>query len=115
MALHKPLEKEIQSLLLQYLKLHGVLCWRQNQGAMSGEYHGKRRFLRFASMPGISDILAVLPGGTFLAVEVKREGNKPTPEQTAFLDRVRLSGGVAGVCRSLADLEQLLQEAGVTL
>lgn len=115
--MNKPLEKDTQKLLLQWLRLHGVdCCWRQNQGGMKASYNGKERLLRFASMPGISDILAVLPpDGVLLAIEVKREGNKPTVEQQQFLDSVRKSGGVAGVCTSLADLEALLEAAGVRL
>jgi hypothetical protein len=31
---------------LTWLRLHGVFCWRQNQGAIGGEYKGKRRLWR---------------------------------------------------------------------
>jgi hypothetical protein len=105
-------EADILQACLTWLKLHGVFCWRQNQGAISGEYNGKRRFLRFASMAGISDIVGLLPpSGRLLAVECKRPGRKPTPEQDTFLAIVRQSGGV-GVCvHSLAELEQALAAA----
>lgn len=98
---------------LQWLQLHRVLCWRQNQGAISGVHNGKRRFLRFTSMSGVSDILGVLPPtGRMLAVECKLPGRQPTLEQAAFLDMVRQAGGVAICAHSLEELEQALRAAG---
>lgn len=104
-------EKEADILrdCLTWLKLHGVFCWRQNQGAITGEHNGKRRFLRFTSQTGISDILGLLaPTGRLLAVECKRPGRKPTAEQAVFLDVVRQSGGVACCVHSIGELEQAL-------
>jgi len=91
-----------------WLRLHGVFCWRQNQGAIGGEYKGKQRFLRFTSVDGVSDILGVLRlQGLSLALEVKRPGRRPTPKQEAFLATVREHGGI-GVCvQSVAELEQM--------
>src|SRR5262245_65101357 len=95
-------EADILRTCLAWLQLHGVFCWRQNQGAITGMHNGKRRFLRFTSQTGISDILGMLPpSGRLLAVECKRPGRQPTPEQAAFLDVVRQCGGVALCVRSL--------------
>ncbi len=106
-------ESDILRDCLTWLKLHGVFCWRQNQGAITGQHNGKRRFLRFTSMTGVSDILGILPpSGRLLALECKRPGRKPTPEQEMFLDVVRQNGGVAFCVRSLADLEEGLMAAG---
>ncbi|MBY0525548.1 MAG: VRR-NUC domain-containing protein [Gemmataceae bacterium] len=103
-------EADILRDCLTWLKLHGVFCWRQNQGAIAGEYNGKRRFLRFTSMAGVSDILGVLPPtGRLLAIECKRPGRKPTPEQEAFLDIVRHCGGVAFCVHSTIELEEALR------
>lgn len=102
-------EADILRTCLDWLKLHGVFCWRQNQGAITGEHNGKRRFLRFTTMDGVSDILGVLPPtGRMLAVECKRPGRKPTPEQEAFMSIVRGCGGVAFCVHSLAELEESL-------
>ncbi len=47
--------------------------------------------------------------GNLLAVEVKRIGAKPRPEQAAFLERVNELGGV-GVCvHSVGELEARLR------
>ncbi len=112
--MREPREADVLRDCLLWLKWHGVYCWRQNQGAISGEHNGKRRFLRFTSLPGISDILGILPpSGRLLAVECKRPGNKPTPEQAAFLDIVRQSGGVAICVHSVEELEQALAESSI--
>jgi hypothetical protein len=101
-------ESDIVRNCLTWLRLHGVFCWRQNQGAIGGEYKGKRRFLRFTSVAGVSDILGVLrPQGLLLALEVKRPGHRPTIEQEAFLATVRDHGGIGACVQSVAELEQM--------
>lgn len=107
-----PLEKDIQKAIKQFLELKGCFVIRVNSGAMTGEYKGKRRFVRFASEPGVSDLVGMLPDGRFLAVEVKRVGNKATPEQQSFIDRVNQQGGLAFVARSIEDAETALQLEG---
>lgn len=100
-------EADILRECLFWLKLHGAFCWRQNQGAISGEHNGKRRFLRFTSMEGVSDILGVLkPSGRLLAVECKRPGKHPTVEQAAFLEMIRQFGGVAFCAHGIDELER---------
>lgn len=109
----EPLEKDIQKDILQYLHIRGFVAWRQNQGAASGEHNGKKRFFRFCSMPGISDVLGIIPPeGLFLAVEVKRPGKKPSLEQQMFLDTVRLAGGIAIVATSVDDVIHELERRG---
>lgn len=56
---------------------------------------------------GISDRLAVLPNGMFLAVEVKAPGKVPTPLQEKFLQNVRNSWGFAFVVDGEAALKRL--------
>jgi len=107
--MREPLEQDILRVCLEYLKLRGVCCWRQNQGSVAGEHKGRRRFLRFASADGISDIIGLLPpGGRLLAVEVKRPGKQPTATQQAFLDAIGRNGGLAVCVHSLAELEAAL-------
>jgi hypothetical protein len=57
---------------------------------------------------GSSDLIGITATGRFLAIEVKRPGNKPTPEQRAFIAFVRSFGGVAGVCHSVEEFVELL-------
>ena len=88
-------ESAILKSCLARLDALGAFVWRQNQGAMTGEHKGKRRFMRFAGADGISDIIGVLPDGRMIAVECKRPGGKATVRQRAFLQRVAACGGCA--------------------
>jgi hypothetical protein len=102
-------EQDLVNACLMLLKLRGALAWRQNQGALTGTRGGKRLFVRFATMPGISDILAVLPpSGRLAAIECKVGRNKPTPQQAAFLAAVEAAGGIAAVVYDVGELARLL-------
>lgn len=43
---------------------------------------------------GVPDLLCCV-GGRFLAVEIKREGGRPTPLQLYTIDKIKNAGGVA--------------------
>jgi len=68
-----------------------------------------------ANKAGVADIIACVPYqnttqdgitfGYFIAVEVKRKGNKPTKLQQHHLNLVKNSGGVAFVAYSVLDVE----------
>jgi hypothetical protein len=90
---------------LTLLRLRGVMAWRQNVGAAKLD----RRFVRFGA-PGVSDILGVLKGGRFLAVECKAGKSRPTDAQAAFLAGVEAAGGVAVVVRDVRELQAILDE-----
>lgn len=99
-----PLEREIQASILEYLHVKKIFCWRNNSGVnflQNGQ--GKFRAIRIG-LPGSSDILGVMPDGRFLAIEVKRPGKKPTPEQEAFLHEIASRGGVAFVACSIDEV-----------
>jgi hypothetical protein len=114
-TLPKPLEKETQAQILRYLQtVRRIKAWRQNQGAVKVPAQGgaKGRFFRMASAKGISDIIGLLPPhGRFLAIEVKRLGEHPTPDQQAFLDGVNAAGGLGFVARSIEDVGRELDAA----
>jgi hypothetical protein len=110
-------ESDVLAACLQYLALKGVYAWRQNQGAIPLKAGGYRKFV---GLRGVADILGILSQqvtvagegkvrfGNLLAVEVKRPGEKPRPDQSAFLARVNELGGV-GVCvHSVRELEERL-------
>jgi hypothetical protein len=52
---------------------------------------------------GFSDIMAVLPGGRVVFIEVKSDKGKPSTEQTQFINKMRGLGAFAGVARSVDD------------
>lgn len=54
-----------------------------------------------ATERGVSDLL-VCYRGVFIACELKAIGGTPSPQQIKFINKVRASGGVGGVCDNLA-------------
>ncbi|HAR38053.1 MAG TPA: VRR-NUC domain-containing protein [Porphyromonadaceae bacterium] len=105
----KTRESGMYTPILEYLRLRGVRAWRNNTGAVEREYKGKKRFIRFG-YPGMSDIVGILPGGRFLAIEVKREGEKPTPKQQVFLAMVNGAGGLGFVAHEVSDVIFVLEK-----
>ena len=61
---------------------------------------------------GVSDILGVLPGGRFLALEVKTAKGKLTPAQADFLQSVAGGGGLAFMAQSAEEVRTRLAEEG---
>ena len=80
---------------LDYLAARKIFAWRANSGAATAVYKGKKRFIRFAGVKGLSDIIGILPDGRFLAIELKAPGKKPTAEQWEFIQRINMNAGVA--------------------
>ena len=94
---------------LDYLKIRGILAWRNNTGAVMEKGNGKQRFIRYG-FPGSSDIIGIYRG-RFLAVECKSDTGRVSALQHDFLNRISDAGGIAIVARSIADLEAGLREA----
>lgn len=90
----RPNEKQIQDTIINWLLLNQIYAWRNNTGMATYETKGKKRAVRYGKT-GSADILGILPDGRFLAIEVKRPGNKPTELQQQFLDDIVDRGGVA--------------------
>ena len=62
----------------------------------------------FHGLPkGFADIMAIFPGPRIAFIECKIKGNTPTPEQAAFLERMRGMGCMAGVAFSVDDALQI--------
>jgi hypothetical protein len=108
----KQTENDIKNACLAWLRLHGFIAIRVNNGAVTGEHNGKTRFLRFTDTPGVADILACSPKGRFVAVECKAPGKKKNLSltQQSFLDNIRDAGGIAIVAESIDDLLCLIHE-----
>lgn len=83
----------------------GARLWR-NQ---SGKYQlADGRWLSSGLFPGAPDLIGVLPSGKLLAVEVKRPGQKPRPNQIAAIEFLLTMNCCAGVCKSVQDFEKLV-------
>ena len=90
---------------LEYLKIYGAFVWRNNTGALKD----KRERPVFFGKPGSSDILGLLPGGRFLAVECKSQKGKLSEKQKDFLAEVERLGGMAIVARSVDDVIEAVE------
>jgi hypothetical protein len=109
-------EQDVVRQCLQLLALKGVCAFRVNGGAMAIGEGARRRYVRFTSARGCSDVVGVLPAGgfprhpgAFLAVECKKPGGRLTADQAGFLENVRRAGGVALVVHSVTELARALE------
>jgi hypothetical protein len=93
-------EREIQNAIMDYLRIKKIYFWRNNTGAF---VDSSKHFYRFG-FKGSSDILGILPGGRFLAIEVKAKYGKLRPEQEEFIKNINHYGGLAFVAKSLDDV-----------
>lgn len=101
-------EKRLENDILRFLWSKDIYCWKVKS---VGTFDPKKRVFRKPSpfyKKGVSDILGILPTGTLFAIEVKVKGSYPTPEQKMFLNEITQRKGLAGVCRSIEDVEILL-------
>ena len=99
-------ESDLLKTILDYLRISGILAWRNNTGAMSGQDKGKRWYVRF-SFPGAPDIFAVKHGQIY-GIEVKSPRGELSALQVAFSDTLRAAGGCYVVARSLEDVTRVL-------
>lgn len=105
--MRKLLEKDIQRGILEYLAYSRKgFFWRNNSGAFGGEHKGKRWFVK-AGLKGSADILGLVPPqGQFVAIEVKRPGEKQTDAQREFQQTVEARGGVYILAYSVEDVRE---------
>lgn len=99
-------EQDIQKAILDYLRLKKYVVFKHHSTGFTVR-DGKSVAFRY-SEKGISDIIGCSTEGTFVAVEVKKRGGKPTPEQLDFLERVRANGGIGILAYSLDDVMAVL-------
>ena len=97
-------ETDLSRAIRQTLERLGVWCWR----SQAGTARGGRTHLAPAGTP---DILGILPGGRALGLEVKRPGEKATPEQRAWGERCRVMGGVFAVVTSAQEAVDVVRTA----
>ena len=111
-----PSEHEIQQRIRLACGRGPVRLWRNNTGALVDQ---QGRFVRFGLCKGSSDLIGLrsleittelvgLRLAQFVALEIKTAQGVLRPEQQAFLRLVQQLGGVAAVCRSVEEAEQLL-------
>jgi hypothetical protein len=108
MANPKTPEGRIKAACLRYLEKRRILAWNNPSGAACV---APDRWVRFGKK-GSADLLGCLPGGRFLAVEVKGPGGRLSPEQKRFLEEIRGLGGLALTVKSWKEIDSALREGG---
>lgn len=81
--------------------------WRNNVGvgrSLSGD-----RVIRFG-LVGSADLMGILRGGRFIAVEVKTAKGRQSKQQKSFERMVRSMGGIYVLARSVEDVVEVLDE-----
>jgi hypothetical protein len=101
-------EGRVKAGVLRYLEKRRILAWNNPSGAVQVR---PGQWLHFGKK-GSADILGILPGGRFLAVETKASDGRLAPEQADFLGQIRGMGGLAIVAKSWREVDQALREAG---
>ena len=93
---------------LRYLERRGFFVWNNPTGCVR---IAPDRWLHFGKK-GSADILGCLPDGKFLAVEVKSDHGRLSPEQSVFLEQIRGRGGLAVVVKGWQELDNVLRHEG---
>lgn len=88
-------ESKIVKKIREHLELRGWLVWK-NHGSGYSAY-------------GLPDLMGV-KDGRLIAIEVKNQVRVVTPAQAAWMRRLKRKGAIAGVARSIDDVEKLLEE-----
>lgn len=113
----KATETETGKAVVQMAQLYKIVLMRNNSGAFKDS---RGKWVRFglgnvSSKANVSmkssDLIGFGPDGRFIAIEMKEpkwkwKGTDHEVAQKAFLDAVRLAGGVALFARSVEDAEQ---------
>jgi hypothetical protein len=87
-----------------FLAEKGYLVFRNNTGA----FQTVNGFVKFGLCVGSSDLIGLTPEGRFFAIECKTKTGRATDEQKKFIEAIKKSNGIAGICRSIDDVTSLL-------
>jgi hypothetical protein len=106
----KPTENEVLSAVMDYLAIRGFKVYKQRAGKVKSERGG---WMQLAPR-GASDLTGWHKAtGRALQVEVKRPGEKPTPEQYQWLEEACEARVIAFWCDSVDMAEELLERFGI--
>lgn len=101
-------EVDIQSAVLEYLNIAGIMAWRNSVQGVIKRMVRKNGIMVpvFGKNPakGTSDILGILTVdgyGVMLGIETKTKIGRLSEEQRAFIENVNSSGGLAFVAQSV--------------
>ena len=108
-------EHAIQQAIREDLGLEPDLAlWRNNVGVAQhwDPRSGRTLTVRYGLFPGSADLVGILaPWGRLFCLEVKRPGQRPTPEQLAWGAIVRRLGGFWATVSSVSQARDALARA----
>jgi hypothetical protein len=106
-------EREIQAAVRRAVgALPDVVLWRNTVGKTTEWSGSAPRHIAYGLAPGSADLVGILaPAGRFVALEIKRPGERPTPEQETWLALVRKTGGFAAVVHSAGEALSAIERA----
>lgn len=97
-------ETEIRNAIMDYLRLRGYVCKRNNSGFMFlRAENGKKRAINIGEA-GWPDIEGMTKDGRWFGVETKTAKGKLHLEQEIMCDRIQRSNGLYVVARSVQDV-----------
>lgn len=87
---------ELTKMMIDYLGQRGMEVWRNNNLAVKGR--------AFIGRKGVPDIIGYdKKHGQFVACEIKKLGDRISPEQFTFLTQLGLAGGASMLCSQTSD------------
>ena len=102
-------EAMIEEAILQYLNCVGWFAWKNpTTGYYDSKIKGFRKQSSSYSINGVSDIIAVRDGEV-LFIEVKTKKGVQSKYQKIFEQKIKESGGIYWVVRSVQDVKLMLE------
>lgn len=99
---------QIVKSILEYCEVSGIFARRRNIAGAQKLQSGN--WVRLGTK-GEADIWAILKGGRHVEIEVKKPGEKPTPEQFEWLRQCAAQGAFAFWCTSLDEFIECIDKA----
>lgn len=87
---------ELTKLMIDHLSSKGLEVWRNNNLAVKGR--------AFIGRKGVPDIIGYdKKYGQFVACEIKKLGDRISPDQLLFLTNLGIAGGLSMLCSQVSD------------
>ena len=87
---------ELTKMMIDYLTSKGLEVWRNNNLAVKGR--------AFIGRKGVPDIIGYdRKHGQFVACEIKKLGDRISPDQFSFLVNLGFAGGLSMLCSQKSD------------
>jgi hypothetical protein len=87
---------ELTKMMIDYLTSKGLIVWRNNNLAVKGR--------SFIGKKGVPDIIGYdKKHGQFVACEIKKLGDRISPDQLSFLTQLGIAGGLSMLCSQTSD------------